>query len=125
MGDEVVLHLVGQELRRDDGAFRLPALGRVEHVLAVQSHVGLGDGHAIALEVEVLGHERKRLSAADTQPVQQLEQQERGVLVHDLAGERLVLVLGPELHLLCPLAAHPLHLAHGGWMAGCSSAPRG
>ena len=92
--DEIVPHLADQELRHNDDAFRLPGLGRVEYVFAVQTYVSLGDGYAVALEVEVLGHERKRLSAADTHPVQQLEQQERGVLVHDLAGERLVLVLG-------------------------------
>lgn len=59
MGDEVVLHLVGQELRHDDGAHGLLGLGRVEHVLAVQAHVGLGDGHAVALEVEVRGMRAK------------------------------------------------------------------
>ena len=35
MRDEVVLHLVGKELRHDDGAHGLLGLGRVEHVLAV------------------------------------------------------------------------------------------
>lgn len=116
MGDEVVLHLVGQELWHDDGAHGLLGLGRIEHVLAVQAHVGLGDGYAVALEVEVLRHESQSLTAANSQPVQQFEKQEGRIFVHDLAGESLALILGPEFHFLGLLAAHPADLAHRvGW----------
>lgn len=113
MGQQVVLDLVDEELQEHDDPVGFAGLRRNRHVLTVDAVVGLGDAYPSALEVEVSGCERQRLTAAHPQPVQHLEDYERDVLVHNGPGEPLVLVLGSEVHIVGLLAVHPVHLAHG------------
>ena len=107
-----------RELLRDEVGHRhdphgLRRLRGGDDVLPVDALVALGDLQKPLAEVEVLGHQRKRLALADSAPVQQLEDSERARLVHDLLREPQVLVLRPELHLLGLRAANLPGSLHG------------
>lgn len=103
---EVVGDLLDQGPRELDGSDRLGRLRVREYVPAVEALVGLVDAHGPALQVEGRRHEREHLSLADPGPVEDLEHEELPRPLHHLVGELEVLLLGPELHLGCFLAAH-------------------
>lgn len=110
---DVLRELLRDEVGHRHGPHGLRRLRGGDDVLPVDALVALGDLQKPLAEVEVLGHQRKRLALADSAPVQQLEDGERAWLVHDLLCEPQVLVLRPEFHLLGLCAADLAGSLHG------------
>ena len=105
--DDVVVHLLHQEVRHGDDPLRLRGLGRGYHVLSLDALVALGDVHQLLLEVDVLLGESQQLANSQPAPVQHLEGVVALRLVHDGFAEQQVLLPGPKLHL------RPLPVADG------------
>ncbi len=70
---DVVLKLLGHEVRHRHRAHGFRCLGRGDDVLALDALVALGDLQQLRREVEVRGRERERLALSDAAPVQKLE----------------------------------------------------
>lgn len=75
--------------------------------------VALGNGEALALEVEIGWRGREHLAQAKPTPVEQLKGYERLWFIHNLAAEAQVLVLSPKAHLVSLLAADLADFCHG------------
>lgn len=113
VGCEVLLDLVLQEPRDDDGADGLRGLRVGYDVTPVEALVRRVDPHLELPQVEGARREREQLADAHPGPVQDLEHEERPRLVEHRLRELQVLVLGPEAHLPGFLRAD-LHRPHGG-----------
>lgn len=103
---KMLFNLVDKEVRQLHHARRLWRFRASDDVLAVDALVGLGYGKLVLAEVEIRGRERQQLAFSDAGPVEDLEREIGEGFVHDLPGEALVLVLGPELHFPAPRVAH-------------------
>lgn len=105
---QVVLDLLGQELRHRDGAYGFRGLRVGDHVTPPQALIRTvyPKGLLIRVEIERRRGQRKQFSLPDPGPIEDLEHKERLGLVHGFVGESEVLVFRPELHLLGLLGPH-------------------
>ena len=110
---EVFRDLVNKEVRQPHHARRLWRLRAGDDVFAADALVRLGDGQLVLAEVEVRRRERQQLAFSDAGPIGDLEREIGEGFIHDLPGEALVLVLGPEPHFPTPRVAHLPGLAYG------------
>lgn len=110
---EVIRNFVDKEVWQLHHAGRLWRLRAGDDILAVDALIRLGYGQLVLAEAEVRGRERQQLAFPDASPVEDLEREIGEGFVHDLPGEALVLVLGPEPHFPTPRIVHLPGLAGG------------